>query len=174
MSAKTALHKYLEKQLKKDGKVPRKNQKPEKDVEAEVMTWLSANQFDCHVVESKAVYSYSAGRYLHGQTNPGFSDIVGNDANGMAVFIELKAKGRRSTLRQKQKAFLKKKIASNCFAVVVDSAELLATTYKEWSKLRADSPKTSQFYLFDQLPKKREKQEDDETTPSEDLDRFLK
>ena len=53
----------------------RRNKSPEKEVEKEVMAWLKRNQFYCHVVEAKAVFSEKTGTYLRGQAAPGFPDI---------------------------------------------------------------------------------------------------
>lgn len=130
MSARDALLNYSKKQIKT--KRTKRNSSPEKEVEKEVMHWLRTHGFSCHVVESKAVYSPSAGGYKSGQTIPGFSDVVGCDPNGMAVFIELKAKGRNSTLKEHQYLFLKNKIEHGAFAVCVDSVMLLERVYQNW------------------------------------------
>lgn len=127
------------------------NGKPEKEVERACMEWLTANGFSCHVVESKAVYSHKAGRYIQGQTDQGFSDCVGvYGANGTAVFIEFKAPGRAWKLRPAQKHFLRTKIEHNAFACVVDSVERLQ---KIWTEFLANRPTGAhQEYLFSQLP----------------------
>jgi len=165
-SSKDALIKRLDKNInKKSTKPKRKNNKPEKEVEKLVMEWLYANNFSCHVVESKAVYSASAGRYLRGQTVAGFSDVVGCDPNGIAVWIELKAPGRLSTVSDIQLGFLSTKIKMNCFACVVDSPELLQHLYSEFRSFRVRNLKEkAQERLIDSLPKKRKKrakQDDD-------------
>lgn len=124
------------------------NGRPEKQVEKEVMAWLNQNGFYCHVVESKAVYSQAAGQYLKGQTVPGMSDIIGvTPLNGLACFIELKAKGRRSVLSSAQKHFLKSNIEMDAFAVCVDSAALLETYYAEFKAILWDKPKSRQYLL---------------------------
>lgn len=154
-STREALYKYLDNQLKQS-KPRRKNKKPEKNVQYEVEQWLEKHGFDYDIVESKAVYHEQSGRYLHGQTSSGFSDIVANDSNGLAVYIELKAPGRRSTLREKQRDFLTRKIKSNCFAVVVDSPTLLADCYNEFYEIRDKKSKEgARQYLLSLLPKKR-------------------
>lgn len=111
------------------------NQRPEKEVEKEVVAWLKQNGFRCHVVESKGVYNAAAGRYLEGQTVSGFSDIVGACPDGRACFIELKAKGRRSTVSPNQKWFLRDKIEVGSFGCVTDSVEHLEEIYKRFSEL---------------------------------------
>ena len=109
--------------------------KPEKITEVEVLAMCSQLGFDVSVIDSKATYSTNLERYAKSKSAPsGFPDITGNDDRGMAVFIELKAKGKLSTLRPAQKIFLLRKIQSGCFAVVVDSADLLFDLYSQWRK----------------------------------------
>jgi hypothetical protein len=109
--------------------------KPEKITEVEVLAMCNRLGFDVSVIESKATYSKNLERYTKSKSAPvGISDIVGNDDRGMAVYVELKAKGKLSTLRPAQKIFLLRKIQSGCFAVVVDSADLLFDLYSQWRK----------------------------------------
>jgi hypothetical protein len=96
------------------------------------MSWLRDRKFSVNVIESKAVFSVAAGRYLDGQTISGFSDIAGCDMHGLGVFIELKAKGKRATVRPAQRVFLLDKIEHGAFAVVVDSAACLSHIYRKW------------------------------------------
>ena len=125
------------------------NARPEKQVEKVVMAWLNQNGFYCHVVESKAVYSQSAGRYLKGQTVSGMPDIIGvGPHNGLGCFIELKAKGRRSTLSSNQKHFLKSVIELDAFAVCVDSETLIETYYREFTRLAVEDRQKSRRYLL--------------------------
>lgn len=153
MSAKDALLKYHQRQLKSTKRTPRKkNKKPEKVVEKDCLDWLDKHGFSINVVESKAVYSKAAGNYIRGQTVAGFPDLVGNDKDGHAVFIELKAPGKRSTIRPAQVDFLLNKIKTNCFAVCVDSVAYLSTAYALWSELEGENAKE---YLHSLLPKKR-------------------
>jgi hypothetical protein len=133
-----AVEKHHAKQLREPRKKP--NGKPEKEVEKACMAWLRANGFSCSVVESKAVYSEASGRYMNGQTDAGFADCVGVHDSGTAVFIEFKAKGRLSTLRPAQKAFLREKIRFNAFAIVVDSAEMLAETWRAFVTAKETGP----------------------------------
>lgn len=155
MSAADALYKFSTRQLKqleRERKLKRKNGKPELQVQREVMKWLKANGFSCNVVESKAVYSKNAGRYLNSQTIPGFSDIAGACPNGLGCFIELKAPGRRSTLRSGQRAFLMDKINIGCFAVVVDSIEMLANIWNEFTRRYKMEPELAKNLLRKHLP----------------------
>lgn len=113
------------------------------------MDWLRANEFSVNVVESKAVYNQSAGRYIRGQTDQGFSDAVGCHNTGLGVFIEFKAPGRLSTLRPAQKAFLREKIDFGAFVAVVDSAERLSEIWESFKKERqANGPASAKTYLL--------------------------
>jgi hypothetical protein len=151
MSALDALNKFSSKDAKKHGpkKKRTKNKSPEKDVEREVMAWLIAHSFSCNVVESKAVFSTAANRYVRGQAVQGFSDIVGCDNAGRAVFIELKAAGRRNTLRPAQFVFLEEKIKHGAFAVCTDSVDFLSMAYDHWIKVSDENKKT---FLLSLLP----------------------
>jgi len=109
---------------------------PEKIVEKLVLDVCKELNFDVDVIESKATYSKAAQRYLKSRSAPeGISDLVGNNENGLAVYVELKAKGRTNTLRPNQKAFLIRKIEKGCFACVVDSPELLTSIYLKFLSL---------------------------------------
>lgn len=123
---------------------------PEKIVEKLSLEECKALQFDVDIIESKATFSKNANRYLKSRSAPeGISDIVGNDSNGIAVFIELKAKGKLKTLRPKQREFLIRKIESCCFAVVIDNPENITKYYLRFLSL----PKIErQAYLKSILP----------------------
>ena len=112
----------------------RKNKKPEKVLEKQVIAWAPLKHWDLTVVEAKSVFNPRLGMYLRSQVEPGYSDISGNDNEGMAVYIELKSKGKRSTLSDTQRAFLTRKIFTNAFAVCVDSLDMLEENYKLWRK----------------------------------------
>jgi hypothetical protein len=143
------LIKSIERQTNINQPEPRgkKNESPEKDVEKSCLAWGGKNRCYFHVVESKAVYSHAAGRYTHGQAESGYSDLSGNNANGHSLWVELKAKGRRSNLSAEQYWFLKSKIEQGCFAVVVDSAEILNEFYYKWA-----GSKNKESYLISILP----------------------
>lgn len=126
-----------------------RNEKPEKLVEMACMEWLKENNFSCDVVESKAIFSRKANRYLRGNAPIGFSDIVGCDANGVAVFIELKAFGKRNNISDEQKAFLIKKIMRGAFACCTDSVDYLSKLYRVWydHKLLGNSEQGKRWLL---------------------------
>lgn len=157
MSAKKALENYYRRQLEEQERQlrpKRRNQKPEKEVERSVMGWLNANGFSCHVVESKAVFSKAAGRFIKGQTQAGVADIFGCAPDGTAVFLELKAPGRRSTLKVHQREFLLTKIMIGAFAVCVDSVDLLSRYWSEFEHRRKMDPMLARNFLLRQLPAK--------------------
>jgi len=149
-----ALHEFERRQAPRPKRLV-KNNKPEADLVQQLLAHLRANGWSVHCVEAKATFSASAGRYLHGQTVPGFPDICGNMPDGHSCWIEVKAKGRRSTLIDDQREFLLDKIATNAFAVVVDSIELLENFTIEWKKSAA-----KKAYLLRALPPKRDKDMD--------------
>jgi len=159
MSAKSALLNYHKKIWDKDkrtqSRAGKKNDKPEKALEKSVLAWASSRNLFLHVVESKAVYSASAGRYLRGQAEAGLPDLIGN-VLGLSVWIELKAKGRRGTLKEHQRAFLVRKIEQGCFACCVDSVDQLASLLSSYF----NTPSSDRAQLLqNHLPKKRSPRE---------------
>lgn len=153
MSVKEALLKYSEKAAKKAGP-KRTNKKPEKQVVKDIMSFgRKFLKLDLTIVESKATYSPASGHFTGRPTSESVSDIIGNDANGIAVYIEAKARGKRHMLKPHQKAFLERKIKSNCFAIVCDSIEYLNSAYKRWSEI--STPQNKIIFLLSLLPKKR-------------------
>lgn len=153
-SIEKAMLKYHQKQLPNNNRQPKsKNKKPEKDTQKQVMEWAKNQGLFLHVVESSS-YDPILRRKGMSRAAFGFPDIVGNTLCGQIVWIELKAKGRQSTLKPAQRDFLEKKIQQNCFAVVVDSAERLSQYWKGYNSLKSDQERQS--YLLDCLPKQRE------------------
>jgi len=132
----------------------KKNENQEGPVVLEIKKGLTALGFDLNIVEAKAVYNHAAGRYISGQVDPGYPDLSGNGPNGESVFIEVKASGKRSTLRLEQYAFLKNKIDKNCFAICADSFEYALNAFNTWIKL---SPALRRDFLLAELPGKHRK-----------------
>ena len=152
MSAESALMNYYARQLKKTSRTPRgKNQKPEQISVKEIVAWCSRMNWAMDIIEAKAVYSQSAGRYLSGQAPSGMSDLVGNLPDGIASYVEVKAKDRRNTLKMHQADFLIKKIRTNCFAVCADTADYLENVYNIWVSLGTTQ---RQKYLMSLIPQK--------------------
>ena len=107
--------------------------KPEKIVEAEVLAMCKILELDVDVIDSKATYSENLKQYRKSNSAPeGFPDLVGNDSRGRAIFIELKAAGKLKQLRRSQVDFLQRKANLGCFAVAVDSAQMLHDLYLRW------------------------------------------
>lgn len=155
MSVKDALEKYSKKQLSSDRRPTRKNKKPEQKTVNACMEFFKDFGFSMHIVESKAVYNVRAGRYLTGQTVSGFTDSAACTPNGIGCFVEFKAKGRLSTLREAQREFMMEKIIKGCFSCVVDSAERLKRIYADWTKLKNLGGDEATAYLLAEMPKKK-------------------
>lgn len=147
-----AVKKYQQKNMPKTT-TKRKNSSPEKQVEKDVMAYLESAGCFCTVVESKAVYSQAAGRYLHGQASIGCPDILGICQHIGGFALELKAPGKRKNLSIGQYLFLKAWIERLGFAVVVDSKQYLADAWEHSLKL---SQETRREYLLSILPVPKE------------------
>jgi len=130
-------------------KPPRKksNDKPEAKFVLELRKYLNGLGWDVTIVEAKANYSESAGRYMNGAVASGYPDLSGNMPDGLAVYIEAKAPGKRSTIRPAQHEFLTRKIASNCFAICCDSIEYFERVFSEWQKVQ-----NKKAFLIKELP----------------------
>lgn len=126
----------------------KRNKAPEKQLEKQVLEWLREVGCDVNVVEAKATFNPKIGMYLNSMTTPGMADIVGNDSEGFAIYVELKAKGKLSTLRDNQYEFLKRKILTFSFGVCIDSLDLLKDYYKNW---KAMPTYAGREYLLDNL-----------------------
>jgi hypothetical protein len=147
---RAAIEKFTMKQDKKDKGPTRKNSKPEKELEKEVLALLRSWGWSVAVVESKSTYDPRAGRYISQSIKQGFSDLVGNTDQGLSIYIELKAPRRRSTLRLKQREFLVEKINSGCFAVCIDSTRMLEDVWNNFNRDIGHGNRRS--YLLSCLP----------------------
>lgn len=152
-SVENAINRYYERQqaLGTTREPTRKNKTPERDVQKECLAWGRSNGFSLHVVEASR-YNASLGQKGDAKVEAGFSDLVGNTQQGLACYIELKAKGRRSTLSYSQREFLVKKIEQSCFAVVVDSVQKLQQYWKSFCSLK--TPEERKNHLLSSLPQK--------------------
>ena len=157
---KSSVETYLKKNAPKDPRRDkRRNLSPEKEFVKKLILHLKLKGFFVTVVEAKAVWNEKANRYLTSQvSSAGFCDIVGNDPEGRAVFIEAKAEGKRATIRENQYEFLKQKIESNCFAACVDSISFLDSLYSGFKHLQTVTERKQ--YLLNYLPKPRKKKYD--------------
>jgi hypothetical protein len=129
------------------------NKKPEDLVKFQCLSWMNSAGFSVQCIESKAVYSARAGRYLRGQTKKGTPDIIGTTPfQGVSCYCEVKAAGRIKNLSSHQVMYLEEKIKHGAFACVTDSHILLASTYKDWVELRAAGKYAeAQIYLLKKL-----------------------
>lgn len=154
----SALGKYYARQnAKATNKPHRKNAKPEKDAVKEVCTWLKLNSFSFDIIEASN-FDPVTGRLLKvSKATPGFSDIVATSPQGIACYIEVKAKGKRSTIRPHQEAFLKNKIQHSAFAICADSSDYLSKHFIKWLELRKKNSDYKQ-YLMNLFTKKSSKQ----------------
>lgn len=145
---KGAIGKYLKRQ---DPREHRRNNSPEADLIKEALMWLRDMGWNLDVVESKATFSQELQKWIQQTVRAGFSDTVGSDPFGHAAYIEWKAPGKRSTLRQNQYEFLKEKIERKCFAIVADSKRYVVDVYRQWKNHRPGTEASINF-LLDQLP----------------------
>lgn len=163
MSVKSALHRYYERQIseiERDQRPRRKNGRPEwKLTQKPCMAWFKENGWAMNAVEARAVYNPSAGRYMAGQTDPGFADAVGCTPDGTAAFVEFKAPGKRHTLRPHQFAFLRARIEKDAFAVCVDSIECLEKIWSEFEHKRKMDKVLARSALLRHLPNQKQYQE---------------
>ncbi len=162
MSAASALNRFYQRQAREVSRRPkRRNKKPEADLEKVLVPLFSELGLAMHKIESKAVYSASAGRYITGQAEAGMSDYIGNTKYGTAAFIEVKAPGKRATLKVHQREFLLSKILSGCFAVCIDSTTSLVEIYNLWNTRMRMEPMLARNILIMSLPKEPKERKDD-------------
>lgn len=126
-----ATEKWSKKQLPKPVR-KKPNQKPEAEFLLQLKKHLESLGWSMTIIEGKANYSESAGRYMSGAVAPGYPDLSGNLPNGIAAYIEVKARGRRSNVSPAQRDFLIGKISTNCFAIVCDSIEYFDMVFTEF------------------------------------------
>lgn len=162
-----AIYNYSKKNNRQPTKRKKKNASPEKDLVKLLLQVGSQLGMRLDVVESKATFSQKTGRYTGSAMKSGIPDIIGNDADGLSVWIEAKAPGKVNTLRDNQRDFLIGKIESNCFAVVVDCPDKLREFYKVFKKI-GQGPK-AMAYLKGLLPIKKVSPQKNQTQVHSDL-----
>lgn len=155
-----ALESFLKKQEPPKGpQRTRIHTHPEKQVQDLCLMWMREKGWDVNIYESKATFDPRSQRYISQSIKAGNADCMGNTADGTPVIVEFKAPGRLSTFAQdknyRQQEFLRRKIDTNCFAVVVDSPERLAQLWESFTELRSASPGLEvRAFLHKSLPKK--------------------
>lgn len=152
-------YEYKQRQINNPKKTGRKNAKPEKDVEKQILAWAKKRGLSLHVIEAKATYNPDKGRYISQSVSAGFLDIVGNYKH-LALYIELKAPGKKSTLRDKQERFICSKIDQGAFACVTDSDKDLAQIFEAW--LKTKDPQRRKALLYEALPKRKTKRNEEQ------------
>ena len=159
-----AMKKYHSKQLNQGltRESRGKYKKPEKDTEKQVMAWAKEAGLNLHVIEA-STYNSRTGTFGDAKVQAGFSDLVGNTSHGLACYIELKAKDRRSNLSDSQREFLIEKVEQGCFAVVVDSRDRVERYWKQFCSLKNLDERKS--FLMECLPKKRTSRKNERDAP---------
>lgn len=145
-----AINKFETKHVLVNDTPKRRNEKPEKEVERQVLILAKSKNWFVKVIEAKGTYSEQAKRYMQGQVKKGTADIIGVDENGFHLEIELKAAGRRSTLKEHQRLNLIEVINRNGFGCVTDNHYHLNNLYCEWLLL---NPNQRRELLLNDLPK---------------------
>lgn len=161
---KLAVEKYLKKNDPAFQKPKRKNNAPERQLQKEIIKWLNSIGCSVNSIESKAQFSEVTQQYTSQTNIDGLSDIIGNDMHGRAIYIEMKAPGRRNTLRDNQRKFLIGKIRTNCFAIVADSKEYIEKAYGRYSDIIRNGESTVPF-LLNELPKEKASKDDSPLFP---------
>jgi hypothetical protein len=151
MSAKSALYKYLDKHAREnqDKKPRRKNKTPEADLQKEIIINARKDGFEFYITDSSAKWNEEAQAYISDKFAEGMSDLTG-DRDGIACYVEVKAPGKRSTLKEHQREFLIEKINRGCFAMCADSYEDIVITWNKWRQKG-----NYKQYLIDCLPKSK-------------------
>jgi hypothetical protein len=147
----------IDKYHKRQERVPRRtNQKPEKHItKPQVLLICKQLGFMIYEIEASTYNPITKIKSSYANVPAGWPDLCGIGPNGEALFIELKAPGRRSNLSEDQYYFLFTAINHNAFAVVVDSGESLKI---QWSQWILDSKDKS--ILLQNLPKKHKNNTD--------------
>lgn len=161
-----AINNFSRKQLPRETKPRRPNQKPEKLVEKACLAWMREQRWSVNIFEAKATFNPRLGIWMNQAMKAGTADCLGTTETGHSVAIEFKAKGKLSTYAREdnyaQQKFIDEKIAVNCFACVVDSVERLQEIYKKWLDLRMRGLNgEAQSYLRSEIPKRKGSNEDD-------------
>ena len=127
----SSIERYSAKQLKQN-KPSRKNKKPEQEVVKALLSWLQMNGFHAFRVESQAAYNPNSGHYTSSFAPTGCSDILGTTPCGRSLYLEVKAPGKRSTLKNHQRDFLLEGIRRGSLACCSDSVQHFQNLYDSW------------------------------------------
>ena len=130
----------------------RRNDKPEERVVEMLMEFYRQNGFFMRRYESKAKNINGVWRTSGVET--GTPDLMGVCPRGYFHACEVKAKGRRSTVREEQRDFLMNVIKRGGFACVGDSVEFVRGLYDKFFKLSSKSSRRE--LLIEAIPKSRQ------------------
>lgn len=144
-----AMKAYSERQKKKP---KRKLTQREEPVVHAIQYWAKTNGLMLKRYESKAIKRTVGGRTIWRTAglDYGTPDLMGT-GKGYSVAIEVKAPGRLSTLRPKQREFLVDLINAGGFGVVADDAVTLGQLWAEFLDRKANGFDTTRW-LLEQLP----------------------
>jgi hypothetical protein len=147
-----SLEKHHAKLWKQQQKAPRTqpNQTPELSAQCEVLNYLESIGWLMSEVDSKAVYSEKLGTYGAGNATVGTSDLCGCTDQGLGAFVEMKAPGKRSTLKSHQRIFLVERINAGAFACCSDSVKHIHQLLCRWN--HAHSLVEKKALLLQDLP----------------------
>lgn len=151
-----AVERFSEREQPTKKKPKKYNSQPEEKVVRELLQYYSDNNFFINRYESKAKriqLKSGASLWRTAGVEIGTPDLLGCCPNGFIHANEVKAKGRRSTLREEQREFLTQVIIHGGFGVCCDSVEYLRKVYAYWIGLR--NLRERKQFLLDQLPKRR-------------------
>lgn len=134
--------------------IPTKFISPEKQVEIDTLAWGYQNGFCLDVYDSEAIFT-NGRKVKNPGVKVGTSDLIGNSPEGLSAYLELKDPKKGKVCRIEQYNFLRRKIESNAFALVVSDVSFLAQTWSLWLSLRKqDKTKEAREFLLGLLPKK--------------------
>lgn len=136
----------------------RKNSRPEETVVTDLMLFYKRNKFFIKNYESKA--KNINGVWRTSGLSDGTPDLMGVCPNGYFHANEVKAPGKRSSLRPNQREFLMRVILNNGFAICSDSVEHTKKLYDKWIKEK--ELKKKRDLLIQDLPVKRSKDRADD------------
>ncbi len=117
-----------------------------------IQFWAKEKGISLKRYESKAIKQSVGGRTIWRNSGMqyGTPDLMGT-GRGYTVAIEVKAPGRRSTLRAMQREFLIDVIAQGGFGVVADDVDVLNNWWLEYLAMKRSDQNTTQW-LTNLLP----------------------
>jgi hypothetical protein len=148
---RASIERLSEREDKKYRSRKRKNNNPEELVVKSLQYYFNTCGFFVCGYESKA--KFINGVWRTSGLNVGTPDLIGVDNEGYFMAVEVKAKGKRSTLRREQREFLTKTIMCGGLGICADSVEYFQEVYEEWKKL--DSVNERRILLMSKLPAPR-------------------